>query len=115
MHTDSFRVTGSCATPHPTSSRVRDVNVVIEPMSLNRWRVCDSSRPDNDKRHLLGFIEFTKELEFEVMSLIRGFEWFTYPTLAEANAHFDHPPQPDDRVDSDADAFFDAVSTPVVE
>ena len=84
-------------------------------MSSNQWRVCDPRRPDNDAQHLLGFIEITKDLEFEVMSLIRGFEWFTYPTLLEASVHFARAAQHESSTDRGGPVFSDAVSIPMVE
>jgi hypothetical protein len=63
-------------------------NVVVVPLSVSQWRICDTRWPEGDSRQLLGFIETTKDGDFEVMSLVHGFEWYTYASLADAIAHF---------------------------
>lgn len=90
-------------------------DLLVESLSTTQWRVCDDRFPERDTQRVLGFIEITKKSEFEVMSLIHGFEWFTYPTLDKAIAHFGHAAAVDAHLDSGHHADFDAVRTPLVE
>jgi hypothetical protein len=74
--------------------------IVTEALSPSAWRVRDARFPEHDASALIGFIERKADL-YEVMQLGNGFQWFTYPSLAEAVAHFAHispPSGPAERV-----------------
>lgn len=100
--------------PRAASSSIRYDDLVTEALGSAQWRVCDGRLPEHDTHRLLGFIEVTKQLDFEVMSLVDGFEWFIYPTLAEATAHFAHAGA-GVRIDEPIRPTFDAVLAPLVE
>ncbi len=114
MRNASVETSGFCATPHPSRPRTRAKTVVVKPMSASQWRVCDPRLPGDDPHHLLGFIEITKSLEFEAMSLIRGFEWFTYSTLAEATTHFANAMHEGSQSDPESHVFSHAATTQLV-
>jgi hypothetical protein len=65
----------------------RAQDVVTEALSPSAWRVRDCRFPEQDGCALIGFIE-KKDDGYEVMQLGNGFQWFTYPSFAEAVAHF---------------------------
>jgi hypothetical protein len=115
MGSTLFWSLGPAVATNCSRSPTHQKDLVTESLSTTQWRVCDDRFPDNDTQRVLGFIEITKKSEFEVMSLVNGFEWFTYPTLAEAIAHFAHARSTNARLDSELDADFDAVTTPLVE
>lgn len=75
-------------------------NIDVQILSMSAWRIRDKRFPEHDARALIGFIEKKADL-FEVMQLGQGFQWFSYPTLAEAIAHFARvspPASPTDHV-----------------
>lgn len=111
----AFGTSGFCATSHEANSGSAGETVVVEPMSPGQWKVCNPRLAGSDPRHLLGFIEVTKSLEFEVMSLVQGFEWFTYSTLAQASEHFVHTIPEGGQMTRESSVFFDAVTTPMDE
>ena len=61
--------------------------VSVQRLSASQWRMCDTRWPEHDARSLLGFIELTGG-RFEVVQVDRGFECFSFASLAEATAHF---------------------------
>lgn len=66
-------------------------DIVLQQLSDSQWRVVDRRLPDNDACSLLGFIEEKidgKGRRFEVMHLGQGFQWFTFPSLADAVNRF---------------------------
>lgn len=65
-------------------------DILVRMLSASQWRVLDRRWPEADACSLLGFIE-EKNHQFEVMQLAHGFQWFTYPSLAEALNHFSEP------------------------
>lgn len=77
-----------------TTQQVPDVthapeatDIDVRSLSSSAWRIRDTRFPEHDARALIGFIEAKGEM-FEVMQMGRGFQWFTYPTLQDAIAHF---------------------------
>ena len=71
----------------------------------SKWCVRDSRVPADDVKGLLGFIE-KKEKEhvrFEVLTLRRGFEWFSFATFQEAVQDFLEPPRGNDRLRNRSD------------
>lgn len=62
-------------------------DIDVQALSSEAWRVRDLRFAEHDARALIGFIE-KKEDVFEVMQLGGGFQWFTYPSLSDAIAHF---------------------------
>lgn len=72
----------------PVDRTANRASLLVEPLAVSQWRVCDSRWPERHANRLLGFIEITKNGSFEVMQLANGFEWFTYASLDEATAHF---------------------------
>lgn len=94
---------------------IRLDDLVAEPLTPSQWRVCDNRLPADDANRLLGFIEVTKQLEFEVMSIVDGFEWFTYPTLAEATAHFAQKRWRTTRVEATRDSASEIATMPLIE
>lgn len=115
MRTTFWGTSAPAATSHLPSSCVGEVQLVVEPLAHSQWRVCDGRWAEHDPQHLLGFIELTEDSEFEVMSLARGFEWFTYPTFDEASAHFIcvmHDAAP---VSADSHVVFSAATTRLLE
>jgi hypothetical protein len=65
-------------------------DILVRPLSASQWRVIDRRVPETDACSLLGFIE-EKNQQFEVMKLRHGFQFFTFPSLAEALNHFSEP------------------------
>ena len=70
-----------------TRESPRAEDIVTQALSPSAWRVQDGRLPEHDASALIGFIEKKDDL-YEVMQLGNGFQWFTYPSLAEAVAHF---------------------------
>ena len=62
-------------------------DIDVQSLSASAWRIRDTRFPEQDARALIGFIEAKGET-FEVMQMGRGFQWFTYPTMQDAVAHF---------------------------
>lgn len=110
-----FGPLGPVVAPRATSSAINFDDLVTEALASTQWRVCDGRLSTRDSHRVLGFIEVTKGLEFEVMSLVDGFEWFTYPTLADATAHFAHARPSDARSNRTFHSAFEAVEVPLVE
>lgn len=73
-------------TPRPPApDGAREVEVLA--LSSSQWKICDRRWPEHDARNLIGFVEKDEGL-FEVVEVDRGLERFSFPTLAEATAHF---------------------------
>lgn len=65
----------------------------IRALPDGKWRVRDKRLHADDLRGLLGFIEKieTEDTYFEVMTLRRGFEWFSFASFQEAVQDFLEP------------------------
>lgn len=65
----------------------------IQALPDGKWRVRDRRVPVDDLRGLLGFIEKieNEDTYFEVMTLRRGFEWFSFASFQEAVQDFLEP------------------------
>jgi hypothetical protein len=72
---------------HRTLAAPTSEDILVYPLSTSQWRVHDQRFPETDSCSLLGFIE-EKDQGFETMQLAHGFQWFTFPSLAEALNHF---------------------------
>ena len=73
--------------PPATTETPEAIDIEVQPVAPAAWRVRDSRFPEQDARALIGFIE-QKADAFEVMQLGDGFQWFIYPSLPDAIAHF---------------------------
>jgi hypothetical protein len=73
--------------PDAVTDAPRAEDIDVQPLSASAWRIRDNRFDQQDARALIGFIEKKADL-FEVMQLGQGFQWFTYPSLDEAIAHF---------------------------
>jgi hypothetical protein len=65
-------------------------DILVHFLSASQWRVIDRRVPETDACSLLGFIEENNQ-QFEVMQVRHGFQFFTFPSLAEALNHFSEP------------------------
>jgi hypothetical protein len=65
----------------------------IKALPDGKWCVRDRRVPVDDLRGLLGFIEKigNEDTYFEVMTLRRGFEWFSFDSFQEAVQDFLEP------------------------
>ena len=65
----------------------------IQALPDGKWRVRDRRVPVDDLRGLLGFIEKIENQDtyFEVMTLRRSFEWFSFASFQEAVQDFLEP------------------------
>ncbi|MHA6669680.1 hypothetical protein ACX3O0_12505 [Homoserinimonas sp. A447] len=71
----------------PSGSGTSAEDILIEPLTSDRWRICDRRVSEHDARGLLGYIE-KKNDQFEVMQLDHGFAWFYFDSLIAATDHF---------------------------
>jgi hypothetical protein len=78
-------------------------DLLVQPLSGSQWRVSDRRYPEYDASSLLGFIE-QKDDTFELTQLERGFQWFYFPSLAEAIAHFTQTPPTDSLAESESES-----------
>jgi hypothetical protein len=72
---------------HEMASPRRACDVDVQTLSPAAWRVRDTRFSEHDARALIGFVERKGEV-YEVMQLGSGFQWFRYPSLAQAVMHF---------------------------
>ncbi len=81
--------------PDETSTPTLRAELQITALPGGKWRVRDSRVPAEDLRGLLGFIEKIEkeETSFEVLTLRRGFEWFSFATFHDAVQDFLEPPR----------------------
>lgn len=86
--------------PEETSTPTRREELQITALPGDKWRVRDHRVLADDLGGLLGFIEKIEkeETSFEVLTLRRGFEWFSFATFQEAVEDFLESPRGNDRV-----------------
>jgi hypothetical protein len=99
-------VTRWAAPPDEALTPTRREELQITALPHGTWRVRDSRLPADDLRGLLGFIEKKEkdEVAFEVLTLRRGFEWFSFASFQEAVQDFLEPPRESDRPRTQAES-----------